>query len=61
MTVSLREQIEQCQIFNWFPHFQQCSIKTRFVELPDDYVDFLLEDHVLERPEEAEGEGEVCL
>lgn len=34
----------RCQIQEWYPKFRTRSIRTRFVELPEEFVSYLLED-----------------
>lgn len=38
------EEIFRCQIQEWYPKFKSLSIKTLIHELPDSFVDYLLDD-----------------
>jgi len=39
------------QIQTWFPFFEKNTIKTEFVQIPQEYIEFLLRDGVFEIPE----------
>ncbi|KAI9116642.1 hypothetical protein K1719_012300 [Acacia pycnantha] len=38
------EQVNQCQIQEWYPKFKSVSIKTIIHQLPESFVDYLLDD-----------------
>ncbi|KAL2248849.1 cell division cycle protein 123 homolog [Sesamum indicum] len=38
------EDINRCQIQEWYPNFKSCSIKTIIHELPESFVQYLLDD-----------------
>ncbi|KAL2490803.1 temperature sensing protein-related [Abeliophyllum distichum] len=38
------EEINRCQIQEWYPKFKSVSIKTRIHELPESFVQYLLDD-----------------
>ncbi|KAL0382055.1 UNVERIFIED_CONTAM: Cell division cycle protein [Sesamum calycinum] len=38
------EDINRCQIQEWYPNFKSCSIKTTIHELPKSFVQYLLDD-----------------
>ncbi|KAL0402821.1 UNVERIFIED_CONTAM: Cell division cycle protein [Sesamum radiatum] len=38
------EDINRCQIQQWYPNFESCSIKTTIHELPESFVQYLLDD-----------------
>jgi hypothetical protein len=37
-------EVLRCQIQEWYPKFRTRSIRTRFVQLPEEFVSYLLED-----------------
>ncbi|WJZ96867.1 hypothetical protein VitviT2T_015514 [Vitis vinifera] len=39
------EEVNRCQIQDWYPKFKSVSIKTLIHELPESFVDYLLDDH----------------
>lgn len=38
------EEVKRCQIQEWYPKFKSLSIKTIIHELPESFIDYLLED-----------------
>ena len=38
------EEVNGCQIQEWYPKFKSVSIKTLIHELPERFVDYLLDD-----------------
>ncbi|KAL0291222.1 UNVERIFIED_CONTAM: Cell division cycle protein [Sesamum angustifolium] len=38
------EDMNRCQIQEWYPNFKSCSIKTTIHELPESFVQYLLDD-----------------
>ncbi|XP_062012647.1 uncharacterized protein LOC133729179 [Rosa rugosa] len=38
------EEVNRCQIQEWYPKFKSVSIKTRIHELPESFVQYLLDD-----------------
>ncbi|KAL2248843.1 cell division cycle protein 123 homolog [Sesamum indicum] len=38
------EDINRCQIQKWYPNFKSCSIKTTVHDLPESFVQYLLDD-----------------
>ena len=41
------EAILQCQFSNWYPMFERNTIKSRIIELSQDFIDYLKEDGVI--------------
>lgn len=39
-----REEVDRCQIQEWYPKFKSDSIKTHILELPEPFVNYLLDD-----------------
>ncbi|KAL6327088.1 hypothetical protein AAG906_013835 [Vitis piasezkii] len=40
-----QEEVNLCQIQEWYPKFKSVSIKTLIHELPESFVEYLLDDH----------------
>lgn len=40
-----QEEVKRCQIQEWYPKFKSLSIKTIIHELPEFFIDYLLEDY----------------
>ncbi|KAI3837579.1 hypothetical protein MKW92_019032 [Papaver armeniacum] len=38
------EEVKMCQIQEWYPKFKSVSIKTQILELPESFVEYLLDD-----------------
>ncbi|GAA0158645.1 hypothetical protein LIER_15611 [Lithospermum erythrorhizon] len=39
-----KEEVDRCQVQQWYLKFKSDSIKTVFVELPETFVQYLLDD-----------------
>ncbi|CAN6969872.1 unnamed protein product [Brassica rapa subsp. trilocularis] len=40
------EEVNRCQIQNWYPKFKSLTIKTKLHKLPESFVNYLLDDSV---------------
>ena len=40
----MEEEVNQCQIKDWYPKFKFVSIKTWIHELPESFIQYLLDD-----------------
>lgn len=39
-----REEVDRCQIQEWYPKFKSVSFKTQVLQLPESFVEYLLDD-----------------
>ncbi|KAK4787824.1 hypothetical protein SAY86_011657 [Trapa natans] len=39
-----REEVDMCQIQEWYPKFKSSSFKTQILQLPETFVDYLIDD-----------------
>ncbi|PKI59017.1 hypothetical protein CRG98_020585 [Punica granatum] len=39
-----RAEVDRCQIQEWYPKFKSASFKTRILQLPESFVEYLLDD-----------------
>lgn len=42
----LQEELAACAITAWYPHFRHVTFKTVLLELPQEFLDFLVADGV---------------
>ncbi|XP_020876430.1 cell division cycle protein 123 homolog isoform X2 [Arabidopsis lyrata subsp. lyrata] len=45
MLIAMKEEeVNRCQIQNWYPKFKSLTIKTKFHKLPESFINYLIDD-----------------